>query len=185
MTIEETKQIIQKVKNYRPFMQTGNSSREQGEFVMAWHDVLEPYDFADVDRKLLEYFKDGDNIGKIPDVFYLVKYLKTHEDKRNAQGIWVRCQLCQEEMSLSAYEKHYERCASVEYICKQSITEFGQRLNRKQMMGLSQEEFDKRYIGFLERLQAKVKDIDEKNRLGKIIKLLKGENVKITLNEMM
>ena len=87
MTIEETKQIIQKVKNYRPFMQTGNSSREQGEFVMAWHDVLEPYDFADVDRKLLEYFKDGDNIGKIPDVFYLVKYLKTHEDKRNAQGI--------------------------------------------------------------------------------------------------
>ena len=88
-------------------------------------------------------------------------------------------------MSLSAYEKHYERCASVEYICKQSITEFGQRLNRKQMMGLSQEEFDKRYIGFLEKLQAKVKDIDEKNRLEKIIKLLKGENVKITLNEMM
>ena len=185
MTIYETKQVIQKIKTFRPFFQTGNSSAEEINFRKEWHKVLEPYDFEDVDRKLIEYFKDGDNIGKIPDAFYLTKYLKTHDSKRNSQGIWIKCQLCQEEMSLEEYDNHYERCASVEYICKQSIRVFGQRLNRNQMMNLSQKDFDKRYIYFLYQLQAKTKDFDEKTRLEKIIKLLEGKNGKMTLNEMM
>lgn len=185
MTIEETKQIIQKVKNYRPFMQTGNSSREQGEFVMAWHDVLEPYEFVDVDRKLLEYFKDGDNIGKIPDVFYIVKFLKTHSEKQSSNGIWIRCPLCQKELAQNSFDNHYSRCSSVNYIYKKTEQYFCQTLNKRKLFEMSQEEFDKRYLDFLNKLLPKVSDLEEKTRLEKIVKLLNGENIHITVQEMM
>ncbi len=86
MTIDETKKVIQKIKTFRPFFQTGNSSSEEINFRKEWHRVLESYDYEDVDRKLNEYFKDGDNVGRIPDAYYLVKFLKTHEEKQQAGG---------------------------------------------------------------------------------------------------
>lgn len=185
MTIDETKAIIRKIKTFRPFFQTGNGPREEAEFLREWHKVLEPYEHSDVDRKLVEYFRDGDNIGKIPDVYYITKYLKTHSEKQSSSGIWVRCPLCQKELAQNSFDSHYDRCSSVNYIYKKTEQYFNQTLDKRRLFEMPQDEFDKRYLDFLNKLLPKVSDLEEKTRLEKIVKLLNGENIHITVQEMM
>ena len=70
MTRTETKQIVDKIQVYRQsFLITNNVYQE-------WFRVLELYDYEDVDKKLDEFFQNGDNFGRYPDVYYLTKYLK-------------------------------------------------------------------------------------------------------------
>ena len=185
MTIDEAKQVIRKIKTFRPFFQTGNGSREESEFLKEWYKVLEPYEFADVEQKLMEYFKDGENIGKIPDVFYITKHLKSHAEKRCAQGLWIRCPWCQEEVASPLFEEHYDRCLSVTFICKNAKTKFNQVVDPKKLISLPKEEFDKKYLIFIEKLIGKVTDIEEKDRLMRIAKVLKGEKITITLKDVM
>lgn len=184
MKIDETKTIIRKIKAFRPFMQTGNSAREETEFLKEWHKVLEPYDYEDVDRKLDEYFRDGDNIGKIPDVYYITKYLKTHTEKFQANGVWIRCPLCQKEMAQSSLNNHYERCSSVNYVYNKTKEYYNKTLNKDKLFAMSKEEFDSTYLRFLKSLISIVHDTTEKSRIEKVYKLLTGETVEITINEM-
>ena len=66
MTIEETKQIVDKIKVYRPNF--GGQFDKSGfdKLKLEWFRILEPYDYADVVDKINKYFKDLDNEGKIP-----------------------------------------------------------------------------------------------------------------------
>lgn len=185
MTIDETKKVIQKIKTFRPFFQTGNSSSEEINFRKEWHRVLESYDYEDVDRKLNEYFKDGDNVGRIPDAYYLVKFLKTHEEKQQAGGNWIRCNLCGEEMADSAFLNHFDRCSSVNYIYRKTKEIFNQNIDRTKLYKMSQEEFDRRYLSFLQKIREKTTDAEEQNRVEKIIRMLNGEKVNLTLQEIM
>ena len=75
MTIEETKQIVDKIKIYRPNF--GGQFDKSGfdKLKLEWFRILEPYDYADVNRKLDEYFEDTDNTNKYPDPYYLTSIL--------------------------------------------------------------------------------------------------------------
>ena len=75
MTRQEAISIVDKIQVYRQSFLITNRVYEE------WFKVLEPYDYEDVDRKLDEYFRDSDNFGRYPDVYYLTKYLKTIEQK--------------------------------------------------------------------------------------------------------
>lgn len=185
MTIDETKKVIQKIKTFRPFFQTGNSSSEEINFRKEWHRVLGSYDYEDVDRKLNEYFKDGDNVGRIPDVYYLVRYLKSSTDKRQSDGIWIRCNLCGEEIADKHFDRHFDRCSSVNYIYKKTQEIFNQKIDKSKLFKMTQEEFDRRYLCFLQQVKEKTTDEEEKNRVEKIIRMLNGEKVNLTLEEMM
>lgn len=152
MTIEETKQIVDKIKIYRPSF--GGQFDKSGfdKLKLEWFRILEPYDYADVDKKLDEYFKNGDNFGKYPDVYYLIKYLKKHEEKLKNGNYYVRCNICGGIVEFNNYDNHYDRCNSADYLCKMSEKYFNQKLNKEKMLKASQSDFEKYYWEFCSKL---------------------------------
>ncbi len=185
MTIDETKKIIKKIKTFRPYFQTGNSTREEISFGKEWHKVFEEYNFSDVEKRLDKFLNNPDNYGKIPEAHYLVNTLtKITSKKDNLKGVTVMCPKCRKELSLDEFDTHFGRCSSVDYICKKSEKYFNQILSKEKLFALSDEEFEKKYIQFLENLKNKVESPHEKNNLEKIVKMMKGESANLTLGEL-
>ena len=96
MTRQEVDNLLEKVQAYRQsFLVTKTVIAE-------WRRVLEPYDNEDVNKKLDDFFKNSEeNFGRYPDVYYLTKYLKRHDEKLKAGINYVRCQLCQQPVELT------------------------------------------------------------------------------------
>lgn len=152
MTIEDAKQIVDKIKIYRPNF--GGQFDKSGfdKLKLEWFRVLEPYDYEDVNKKLDDYFKNGDNFGKYPDVYYLIKFLKKHDEKVKLNGIAIKCQICGKTVDLNDYDQHYDRCSSIEYLCAMSSKYFNQTLNKSKMIKADKETFDKYYWNFCNKL---------------------------------
>lgn len=146
MTREEATKIVDKIQVYRQsFLVTNNVYQE-------WYRVLSGYDYEDVDKKLDEYFKNGDNFGRYPDVYYLTKYLKKHDEKLKMGVNYIHCQLCNELLDLEDYNNHYEKCCSVDYLYRMSKKYYDQKLNKEKLWSLSNEEFENKYWGFCKNL---------------------------------
>jgi hypothetical protein len=79
-----------------------------------WIEMLEPYDLEDVEMKFEEHLK-GEMAEKPPLVHYLTKYLKKSEDKTKYDSEYkVACSICGEWLPISKYDKHYERCFTIQ-----------------------------------------------------------------------
>ena len=152
MTREETKKLVDKVQVYRQsFLITQNVYQE-------WYKVLEPYDYCDVDQKLDGYFKDGDNFGRYPDVYYLTKYLKTTKEKEIMNVPHTFCQICGQAIEYENYEKHYARCSSVDYIIKISNQYLDKKLNKDKLMVADDNTFKKYYYSICYQVYNKMPD---------------------------
>ena len=57
----------------------------------------------DVDNKLNEFFQDGDNYGKYPDAYQLVKHLTKTVDKLKNKGMLISCKNCGRFLSMEEY----------------------------------------------------------------------------------
>lgn len=142
----ETTNLLEKIQVYRQsFLITPSVISE-------WSRILESYDYEDVNQKLDEYFKNGDNFGRYPDVYYLIKYLKKHDEKLKVGVNYVRCQNCQQIVELTQYDKHIDRCNSINYLCDMSEKYYKKRLSREILLKMTDEEFDKGYWSFCEKL---------------------------------
>lgn len=172
MTIEETKSIIQKIKTFRPFFQTGLSSKEHVNFVVEWHQVLEPYDYEDVNEELIKYFKNGDNIGKIPDIYYITKYLKTTKEKNMITKGCVVCPLCKVLIFEEKFDEHYRRCLSIDLIAKKSEKFYQRKINKKSLLKMNEHEFNLRYLDFVKQITNLSREEKEKKILNQLCKLL-------------
>ena len=152
MSRKEVSDLLEKIQAYRQsFLITDAVIHE-------WNRVLEPYDYDDVDKKLDEYFKNGDNFGKYPDVYYLIKFLKKHDEKLKQGVIYVRCQICKKNIDDTEYKEHYEKCSSIDYLCKMSEKYFDKKLNREKLLNASTNDFKKYYWEFCEKLYDKMED---------------------------
>lgn len=150
MSRKEVSNLLEKIQAYRQsFLITDTLIHE-------WERILEPYDYDDVNRKLDEYFKNGDNFGRYPDVYYLTKHLKKSEDKLKTGVNYVRCHLCQKLVDYTEFNNHYERCSSTEYLCKMSEKYFSKKLNREKLVVADREQFEKYYWEFCKKLHEKI-----------------------------
>lgn len=172
MTTDETREVIRKIKSFRPFFQTGLSSTEHTRFVLDWHQVLEPYDFRDVDEALNKYFKDGDNIGKIPDVYYLTKFLQTTKEKSMITQGCVICPLCRETILEEKFDEHYGRCLSVDLIARKTEKFYQRKVNRKPLIEMEKAEFDTKYLTFVKQIANSSTEEKEKKILKQLVSLL-------------
>lgn len=152
MSRKEVSDLLEKIQAYRQSFLITNA------VINEWNRVLEPYDYDDVNKKLDEYFKNGDNFGKYPDVYYLIKYLKSHDEKIKTNGIGVRCQICDRIVNIDNYNEHYDRCSSTEYLCNMSEKYFNRKLNKEKLLGANREEFEKYYWEFCKKLYEKIDD---------------------------
>lgn len=170
MTREDSTKIVDKIKIYRQSFLITNKVYEE------WFRKLEPYDYQDVDNKLDEYFKNGENFGKYPDVYYLIKYLHKHDEKLKNGIIYVRCQLCKKIINYKEHDLHYNRCSSAHYICKMSQKYYNKKMNIDKLMSASDEDFEKYYWDFCNNLIPKINSKVEKHILTNAIMTHKGYN---------
>lgn len=169
MTIEETKQIVDKIKVYRPNF--GGQFDKSGfdKLKLEWFRILEPYDYADVVDKINRYFKDLDNEGKIPNPYYLIKYLKTKQEKQSVCSFKVQCPNCGCYVSIEDLDgKHYNRCLSTRYIITMRKKYFNKVTDIEELNALSDSVFWNKYYEFIDML-SKMQNSQEKDNLIKIL----------------
>lgn len=179
MNRRETSDLLEKIQAYRQSFLITDA------VISEWNKVLEPYDYEDVDKKLDEYFRNGDNFGRYPDVYYLTKYLKKKSEKMQSGHNYVRCHLCGNQVDLAAYDSHFDRCSSVDYVCQMSLKTYGKKLNRAKMMEANKEDFEKYYWKFCEKLVDNVPDKQNKHFLKNSILTHSGFTPELNLNEVL
>lgn len=153
MTIEETKKLVDKIKIHRLSFGNQLDKSELGNLKLEWFRILEPYDYADVDEKLNEYFRNDDNEGKYPTPYNLVKYLKTIEKKKQTYGYCVICPQCQEYINLSDFECHYNKCLSMNYVISSMKKYFNKKITREELSVLSDKVFWDKYYDLAKRIE--------------------------------
>lgn len=178
MTRQESISIVDKIQVYRQSFLITNRVYEE------WFKVLEPYDYEDVDRKLDEYFRDSDNFGRYPDVYYLTKYLKTIEQKKDDSILHVNCQLCNRKIKYEDYKKHYERCSSADYIVEMAKRYFNQNLSKDKMLESSEKKFQSCYYSFCKKLYEVMPDGFPKHLLENVLLTYEGKEPNLNLQDI-
>lgn len=159
MSRKEVSDLLEKIQVYRQsFLITTNVINE-------WCRILEPYDSADVNKKLDEYLQNGDNFGKYPDVYYLTKFLKTKEEKLNQNQVYAICPFCKSKVSPEDYQSHYHKCSSIQYLIDVSKKYFCKDLSKTKLRQMSNEDFEKFYWKVCNLLNEKIQDGNLKHSL--------------------
>lgn len=175
MTITETNNFLERIKqHYQEFVIDKFK-------IVEWHQKLKDYDYSEVNAKLDEHLNNESYGDKIPKVYFLVRYLKTFEQKKKSENTirYVRCNLCGDNIQFSQYENHYERCSSVNYVIKQSKKYLKKNLDRNNLMSMSNADFEKKYNKLLEYI---MKNSDNENEIKLICNILKDTNYQISLS---
>lgn len=156
MTPMETSKLLNKVQVYRQsFLIT--------KFVIEeWNRILEPYDYDDVNKNLDEFFKDGDNYGRYPEAYQLIKGLIKIEDKGKTVDYRVYCTYCNKPLSMSQFSEHTRRCSSVRYLFDMSKKYLGKTLDKAKLYNMAEEEFDKTYNAICRKLLDEMPNCIEK-----------------------
>lgn len=163
MTREEVKSLVDKIQVYRQsFLITNNVYQE-------WNRILEPYDYGDVDNKLNDFFQDGDNYGKYPDAYQLVKRLTKTIDKLKNNGMLISCKNCGRFLPMEKYDAHFDKCNSVEYLVRNYKKYYNKNLSLSKIWKLPDDKFWKMYWKFNEQIIPLVTEEKEKNMLLKAI----------------
>lgn len=163
MTREEVKTIVDKIQVYRQtFLITNNVYQE-------WNRILEPYDYLDVDNKLNDFFQNGDNYGRYPDAYQLVKRLTKVIDKSKNRGMVIGCKNCGRLLPIEEYDAHFDKCNSVDYLVRNYKKYYDKDLSLSKLWKLSDDKFWEMYWKFNEQIISSVEDEKEKNALLKAI----------------
>lgn len=141
MTLSKTEELLENIKaHYQNFSITENVVKE-------WYKVLADYSFSDVIEKLVDHL-ESDDYKEVPQVYRLVKDLKTEEEKEKVNEInnkiLVCCNLCEDWMSMSEYESHYGRCLDIEYLVGAS-KKVGKPMTRSELNKLPQSKIQALY----------------------------------------
>ena len=152
--------------------------------IKEWCNVLAPYDREDVTKKLDEYFKDSDNFGRYPDVYYLTKFLKTIEEKKIWNIPHALCQICGQAVKYEDYQKHYDRCSSADYISTMSDRYLGRKLSMEKLMTTDDATFKKYYYSTCYAIYNKMPDGFPKHLLGNVLLTYEGKEPEYNLDEI-
>ena len=168
----ETQKLLNKIITFRQsFLIRNNTVKE-------WLNVLEPYDYEDVDNKLDEYFRDNSGFGQHPDPYCLTKNLTKILDKKDGRNIMIICPLCGEKVLQRDFDESYGKCSSIDYFCRMAWQYFNKVLNKKELKNMSDEQFEKEYWNFCEELYERIPTGVEKRLLELSILSHKGLAIK-------
>lgn len=178
MNREETMKLLEKIKTFR------QSFLIEKDTINNWLNVLQDYDYKDVDEKLDEYFRESKNFGQYPDPYYLTKYLVKSDEKFSMSNITIKCNLCGETILQEKYQEHYDRCSSIDYVCRMHEKYFDGKLNIDELWQLPKEKFDNMYWKFCEALYNKLPNGLEKKCLENAIRSYKGLPLNYSIDDI-
>lgn len=145
MNLEQIDDLLARIKIHRPFFMKDMKKEEQILLKKEWYKVLINYDNSEVNFELDEYLKDPSNDSKIPAVYNLISNLKKIANKNVDYEPRVYCKICNANIGLKNYQKHHDRCSSIEYLSKMSFKYLNMKLRKEELRRLSDEEFEKLY----------------------------------------
>ena len=184
MRRSEVMSLIKKVKTHREFF----GVRPNGEDITSliedeWARLFEDYDYTDIDEILERWLMNENNIGKVPDAFYLRKYALTTEDKKSSSGVAIYCEVCGKALNVHVREKkivnrteadeHMSRCRSVRYLKQLYRRYFDREIDEEtetDLKQMSKEKFDTTYYLILEKAYKKMPESFDKQLLGNTLK---------------
>ena len=179
MTKEQTIEIVDKIKVYRPKFEITQNVIEE------YFKVFEKYDFEDVEQKLNDYLSDLTNKNSYPDPLYLTKYLRTSYDKAHTAEPRITCPYCLKAIRNLEYKAHVDRCSSVDWLCEMAYFYFDKKLDKQKLFELDNNTFDRKYYEFSKMLYPKLPDGSaQKKILDNVIKSYEGIPVGYTLEEI-
>lgn len=185
MTIEETEELIDRIRSQRSTFLGHLDHNGRIKAITEWHRILEPYDAKDVNSRLTDYFMDSNNFGKFPDAYYLIKFLKTAEEKEKICTLNCRCQICGSLVPFEKYDDHFDRCSSIEYITKKRLKYFNKKTNKEELFMLSRFDFGKKYNKFLEKIYELEENPIEKHNIKNYILTNKGFEPDFNIQEVL
>lgn len=132
-----------------------------------WYRELKDYNTHEVNEKFEEHLRNENYCSQIPRIGFLIKYLIKEKDKatNNANTIRVKCSQCGKGMLLTEYDKHIERCNSVEYLNLQSLRFTGKELDKEKYRQMDEETFNKIYDKVLNKILETTTDEEEKQNI--------------------
>lgn len=137
------------------------------EKIQAWLNVLQEYDKNEVNEVLKSAMAEDRFQNNLPTPYYLVRNLVKKYDKVNYKEQVVYCPICRRPLNQPQYEKHFDRCLSVEYIlnqCKRFNTEC--RYSKKELYEMNETIFEEYYDTILKYVMNHTTDKSEKTRIG-------------------
>ena len=152
--------------------------------IQEWCNVLAPYDREDVTKKLDEYFKDSDNFGRYPDVYYLTRFLKTIEEKKIYNIPHAFCQICGQAVKFANYEKHYERCSSIEYVTEIGERYLNKKISKEKLRATDDETFNKYYYAICKEVYYKMPDGFPKHLLENVLLTYMGKEPNLNFEDV-
>ena len=145
MNLDQIDTLLARIKIHRPYFMKDMKKEEQILLKKEWYKVLINYDNVEVNSELDEYLKDPSNDNKIPAVYNLVSNLKKISNKNVDYEPRIYCKICNANISLKNYQKHYDRCSSIEYLSKMAFKYLNMKLRKEELRNLSEEDFEKLY----------------------------------------
>ena len=139
MELKDVKTILTRIKvNYPAFVNDDYTRSE-------WYKELKDYSLDDVMEKLEQHFRSEQYGSQIPKVYFLTKYLTKEKEKELKEEIFLGCQICGKTVSLEEYDKHFDRCSSIDYLNKQSIKYFNKPIEKEKFYFISDDLFQEKY----------------------------------------
>lgn len=134
--------------------------------VYAWLDVLQSYDKNEVEQELKDAMMDKQFQYEPPKAYYLVRNLIKKYDKVDYSKQVVYCPICRRPLNQPDYDKHFDRCSSIEYIISQ-CKRFDATMSKtkKELFEMSDSDFDKYYNTILRFVQKNTASKSEKERI--------------------
>lgn len=163
MELKDVKLILNRIKvNYPNFVNDDYTRSE-------WYRELKDYSLEDVMDKLEQHFRSEQYGNSIPKVYFLTKYLTKAKEKGKKLDGFLQCQLCGKWINMDDFEKHYDRCSSIDYLNRQSIKYFDKEIDKEKYYYLSDEMFNEKYNKVANYVLNHTKDNDEINYLSKYL----------------
>ncbi len=163
MTYIETIDFFNYINSCYPDFDTKDEDK-----LNAWADVLQQYEKDDV-RKAFDLALSEERYQfKPPQVQYIVRNLIAKYDRVDFSKLVVYCKICGRMLNQSDYDKHFDRCSSVEYIIREYKKWYGKELDKKELYEMSDDDFKIRYLKLLNFIKNNTTNLDEKERISNI-----------------
>lgn len=183
MSYEEFKEILVIIEsNYSTF----ELSEYQQKF---WYEQLKSYSFEDI-KKQIEYHIIGEYGDRWPKPYWLIKNLRTIEQKENADKIFMVCPFCKKQYEFPIdnfkWEKCHERCSSIAYIELMS-NRFNIKLNEifpSNIRNLKLTEINEYYYHFLEEVYKNFNQLTEEEQTYLTMTLKTAPHEKLHKNKL-
>ena len=167
MTIQETKEFMDRIKSHYPSFVVDTFTTNE------WYSQLKDYKNEDINKRFGEHLRSETYGDYIPKIHFLTKGLKKIGEKGyDKSQIFVRCNTCNRVMSLSNYENHIDRCKDIDYVIFLYEKYFEKKADRQKLFEMDEITFKEKFNLILDHAIKDEKKEEEIVRLKEIKELI-------------